>query len=456
MSAIAGVLLEMGYDVHGSDIKKSRHTKVLEKGGAKIFIGHKPDNINGADIVVYSSAISTNNVEFAQAKKLGLKIKKRAEMLSEIASHKSLIAVTGTHGKTTTTSMTSAIMVESGEDPMYLIGAELNEIGANSRYGKGRYCIAEADESDGSLLFLKPEILVITNIENDHLEFYGNISGIESVFLRFVNDRVAKDGFVVICGDEENLLNLSSGFKRNVVKYGMEEHNDLIAKDIRLGDFSSRFKVHLKGRFLGEVFLRVPGVHNVYNALASIYVGLISQIGFSNIAKGLGSFKGVKRRFEILGSVGGITIVDDYAHHPSEIKATLKAARNGEWKRIIALFQPHRYSRTKLLVDDFGSCFEDADMAILTDVYGAGEDPIPGITGKLIVNSILQSHPWMRVVYLPRMSEIASYLMPVVQPDDLLLIMGAGDICSIGQELVSNLEKNILKSDPLHWKTLYL
>lgn len=444
MSAIAGVLIEMGYTVHGSDIKESRHTKALEKSGAKIFIGHKPDNINGADIVVYSSAISKNNVEFVQAKNLGLKIKRRAEMLSEIASQKSLVAITGTHGKTTTTSMVSAIMVESGEDPMYLIGAELNEIGANSRFGKGRYCIAEADESDGSLLFLKPEMLVITNIENDHLEYYGDVSGIESVFLKFVNERVAKNGFVVICGDEENLLKLSKGFKRNVVKYGIGKHNDLLAKDIRLGDFSSRFKVYYKGSFLGEIFLKVPGVHNVYNALASIYVGLISRISFGNIAKGLGSFKGVKRRFEILSSVSGITIVDDYAHHPSEIKATLNAARNGGWKRIIALFQPHRYSRTRLLAADFGNCFEEADIVILTDVYGAGEEPIPGITGKLIVNSILQSHPWMQVVYLPRMSEIINYLMPIIRQDDLLLIMGAGDIYSIGQELVSSLEKNIL------------
>lgn len=451
MSAIAGVLLSMGHEVSGSDIKESRHTNHLSKKGASIYFGHKAENIKDYDVVVYSSAISQNNIEFRTAKEAGLKVKQRAEMLSEVAGKKSLIAVAGTHGKTTTTSMISTVLNEADEDPTYLIGAELNEIGSNSRYGQGRYCIAEADESDGSLLYLKPEIAVITNVEKDHLEFYGDISSIEAIFNKFINENLSEQGYAVICGDEQNLLDMAKGFQRQYITYGVVDHNDLRAEDIKLGDFSSKFKVFYKGEYLGEVFLGVPGMHNVYNALAGISVALIAQINFSKIAKGLGAFKGVKRRFEILGSVEGITVVDDYAHHPSEIAATLQAAKNGEWKRIISLFQPHRYSRTKFLAQDFDLCFDPADIVLLTDVYGAGEEPIPGITGKILVNEVLRSCPGKHIVYLPRREEIINYLMPILRAGDLLLVMGAGDIFSVGQEIVLSLENNLLRKGAVRY-----
>lgn len=451
MSAIAGVLLSMGHEVSGSDIKESRHTNYLAKRGATIFFGHKPENIQDCDVVVYSSAISENNVEFRHAKDQSLKIKQRAEMLSDVAGKKSLIAVAGTHGKTTTTSMISTILQEANEDPTYLIGAELNEIGSNSRYGEGRYCIAEADESDGSLMHLKPEVAVITNVEKDHLEFYGDIAGIESIFLKFINENLSSEGYAIICGDEKNLLELSERFESRILTYGLSEHNDLRAEEVKLGDFSSKFKVIYKEEYLGEVFLRVPGMHNVYNSLASIGVALIAQINFSQIAKGLGAFKGVKRRFEILGSVEGVTVVDDYAHHPSEIAATLQAAKNGDWKRVIALFQPHRYSRTKFLAQDFDCCFEDSDIVLLTDVYGAGEEPIPGVTGKIIVNEVLRHNSGKHIAYLPRREEIINYLMPMLREGDLLLVMGAGDIFSVGQEIVFNLESNLMSKGAVRY-----
>lgn len=451
MSAIAGVLLSMGHRVSGSDIKESRHTNHLIKQGATVYFGHRPENLEDSEIVVYSSAIAEHNVEYRQAQELGLKIKKRAEMLSEVADKKSLIAVAGTHGKTTTSSMISTMMQESNEDPTYLIGAELNEIGSNSRYGEGRYCVAEADESDGSLLYLKPEIAVITNVEKDHLEFYGDLSKIESIFLQFINENLSEQGFAVVCGDYPNLTELINSFNRRFISYGMEPHNDLVAQEVKLGDFSSRFKVIYKGDYLGEVFLQVPGTHNIYNALASVCVGLIAQISFSQVAKGLGAFRGVKRRFEILGSVEGITVVDDYAHHPSEIEATLNAAKNGGWKRVISVFQPHRYSRTKFLAQDFNNCFDMADVVILTDVYGAGEEPIPGVTGKIIVNEVIRNNPGKHTIYLPRREDILNYVLPLLREGDLLLVMGAGDIFNIGQEIVLDLEKNLLKKGAVRY-----
>lgn len=439
MSAIAGVLLDMGHPVSGSDIKESRYTKALQKKGAKIFIGHSASNIDGSGVVVRSSAIPGSNVELTEAGKKNLKILQRAEMLAEIAAGKSLIAVAGTHGKTTTTSMISTIMEKCDCDPTYLIGAELNEIGANSRFGKGKFCVAEADESDGSMMFLSPEKLVITNIEEDHLEYYGSLSKIESTFKEFINNLPA-DGCVISCGDEQNIRDIIKETGKNNIFYGLNENNQIVAKNIEPSKTGSTFEIYKDGGLLTSVKLNVQGIHNIYNSLAAFTVGMLCGIDESRISKALSAFKGVKRRFEVIGSRNDITVVDDYAHHPSEIKATIQAAKNGEWSRIVTLFQPHRYSRTKHLYERFGESFDDADVIVLSDVYGAGEEPIPGITGKLIVDSLLCANPRKNVAYIPGKQDIVDYLASILKKGDLLLVMGAGDISGLCKEMLLKLD----------------
>lgn len=449
MSGIAKVLLEMGYSVSGSDIKESRNTLNLRKQGATIKIGHNPQNLESADVVVVSSAIKGDNPEVKFSQKKGIPILKRAEMLSELGEGKVCIAVAGTHGKTTTTSLISFIFEKNDLNPTFLIGGELNDIGSNAKYGKGDFFIVEADESDGSLLYLKPDIIVVTNIEEDHLDYFKSLDGIEATFLKFI-ELLPHDGHLVINMDHpinkkfiEKIKTKSSLSKLRITTYGFEDTNDYSAKNLELNSFNSSFDVLIKGKKAGNVSLKVPGCHNVSNSLAAIAVGDLAGIKFLKAARALKNFSGVKRRFQLVGICSDVTIVDDYAHHPSEVKATLDAAKDGDWGRVICVFQPHRYSRTRSLADEFGTSFEQADMVIITDVYGAGEVPEPGINGKLILDSLLEYNPHVDAVYLPRKVDINDFLSSFTERGDLILTMGAGDIHSVGEDFLSFLiEKN--------------
>lgn len=462
MSAIAGVLLSMGHRVSGSDIKESRYTKILSKKGADIHIGHREENIscrntntNLPDYVVYSSAISNQNCEMIKASELGLTIKKRAEVLAELTrniadrnkelSKGKFIAVAGTHGKTTITSMTSFVLSKCGIEPTYFIGAELNEIGANSNYGSGNISVAETDESDGSLMYMDPDIVILSNMEPDHLDFYDSYEQIEEIFKKFLNKLPVRDGLAVLCGDFENIRTISKKIKCKKIFYGLDEKNDIYAKDIELHGLSSSYTLVNNGQDIVRVKLKVPGVHNICNSLGVIGSTLSLGIDIDSICKALLKYSGVKRRFEIIDHIDDISIVSDYAHHPSEVDVTINAAKaTQKWNRIITVFQPHRYSRTKHMHNEFGKSFEMADVVILTDVYGAGEDPIPGVSGKLLTDSVLYNNPRKEVIYLPKKSDIISFLSEKLIPGDLLLIMGAGDIPIVADDICCNLRSSLI------------
>jgi UDP-N-acetylmuramate--alanine ligase len=348
--------------------------------------------------------------------------------------------------------MISHVFEKANLDPTFLIGGELNDIGSNAKHGNGEFFITEADESDGSLLFLNPEVVVITNIEADHLDHYGSLQEIEDVFYEFV-ESLPEKGFVIACNDNIGVSRLINRSNKKFVTYSVEPGSgadgkitnlvepDYLARNIVLKQMGSSFDVYSKGKFLYEVKLNVPGVHNAYNALATIALCEKLELDMDAVISALGQFSGVKRRFQIIGTTTDLTIVDDYAHHPTEVKATLSAAKSGDWQRLICVFQPHRYSRTKFLGKEFGAAFNDADIVILTDVYAAGEEPIPGITGKVIVDAVLAQSPRKQVVYLPRKNEIPKYLLETAKEGDLILTMGAGDISVTGEEFLSLIER---------------
>mgnify|MGYP001297473076 CR=1 FL=1 len=444
VGAIAKILLEMGFKISGSDIKESANTIRLKEMGAHIFFEHAASNVREADIVVYSSAIDKNNPELLEAKARQIKCIPRAEMLSWIlAQSKVPIAIAGTHGKTTTTSMMSLVFDKCGLNPTFLIGGETTDVGGNARLGNGKYSIAEADESDASFLFLRPKISVITNIEADHLDHFGDISKIRETFLEFSN-LLPRGGSLVVCSDDQENMAMVEKIETqaDVITYGMGEQAIFRARNIVFGESSVKFEVLKKGRLLGDVKLNVPGSHNVLNALATIAVGIDEGLDFMSINTALRCFTGVRRRFQLIGRVSGILIYDDYGHHPTEIAATLKAARQS-WssvKRIICVFQPHRFSRTMHLREYFGPCFKDADHVVLTDIYSAGEAPISGISGETILDEVLK-HKQDGVVYIPKKQDISNYLVDNALPGDLIITMGAGDINTIGKEVYSRLRE---------------
>ncbi len=443
MSGIAKVLLEMGYEISGSDLKESRNTLNLREQGATVIIGHNSRNVKSADVVVVSSAIKEDNLELKFARDKGIPVLKRAEMLSKLGEGKVVVAVAGTHGKTTTTSIISFMFEKNDLDPTFLIGGELNDIGSNAKYGEGKFFIAEADESDGSLLFLRPKMIVITNIEEDHLDYFDSIEDIESTFLEFVN-LLPPDGHLIINGDHPENKKFIERVKCKYTTYGFEDSNDYQAKNLKTGALDSSFDVFIKGEKEGSVHLNIPGQHNVYNSLAALAVGNLAEIDFSDMACTLTKFGGVKRRFQVIGNSLGVTLVDDYAHHPSEVEAALSAAKQGDWGRIVCIFQPHRYSRTRFLARDFGSSFEQADVVIITDIYGAGEMPEPGINGKLILDFIMEENPHSNVVYLPKKVDIKDFLSSYAERGDLVLTMGAGDIHLVGEDFLLSLKKKAM------------
>jgi UDP-N-acetylmuramate--alanine ligase len=439
MSGIAEVLLSLGYRVTGSDLRRSSITDRLAGLGALIREGHSADNVKEADVVVYSSAVKPGNVELEAARSRHIPTIPRAEMLAELMRMKYGIAVAGTHGKTTTTSMVARVLTEGGLDPTIVVGGKLRSLDTNARLGAGEYLVCEADESDRSFLKLSPTITVITTLEEEHMESYRDLEALLDTYVEFAN-RVPFYGCVITCIDEKNLQTILPRIERRCITYGLKTQANLKARDIRFEGFGSSYSLQSNGRELGEVRLKVPGLHNIYNSIASCAVGLELGIELGSIQHALAEFGGVRRRFEVKGTAGGITVVDDYAHHPTEIEVTLEAARRAWPGRIVAVFQPHLYSRTKKLHKSFGRSFGDADLVIVTDVYGAREDPVPGVTGRL-VSDACTDFGHKSVMYLEEKGDIAKRLLSEVKQGDMIITMGAGDIYRVGEEILGLLNQ---------------
>lgn len=438
MSAIAKVLLQMGYSVSGSDLNATTITAKLEQMGAKIFVGHHENNIRRVQAVVISTAIPASNPELKAAREQGLRVFHRADIIAALMQQYLGIAIAGAHGKTTTTSMIALMLEKAGLDPTVIIGGELNDIGGNAKLGAGKYLVAEADESDGSFLKLSPAIAVVTNIENDHLDFYETMENILHSFKEFIHNLSADDGMAVLCFDNAYIRELVPQLNRRYISYAINNEAEFTARDIRVRGVSVQYEVYRHNDHLGKITINVPGRHNVANSLAAVAVGMHIGLAFDQIAAGLATFTGAKRRFQTKGRIDGVWVVDDYAHHPTEINTTLLAARQTEPKRLICVFQPHRYTRTKLLHEEFGSAFAAADLLILTDVYAAGEEPIAGVSGETIKKEV-EERTKQPVTYIADRTKIARYLAEVVEPGDLVITMGAGNIYQTGEELVERL-----------------
>lgn len=439
MSALAYILLEKGKKVSGSDIKDSPAIRRLRSKGAVVYIGHRKENIRDAKLLVVSSAIPKENPELMEAKRLKIPIISRAVMLASLMDNSKNIIIAGTHGKTTTTSMISFLLESNGFDPTLAIGGELKVFGGNAKLGRGDYFVAEADESDGSFLKLTADIGIVTNIEPEHLDYYKNIQEIRNAFINFLkNIRRA----AVLCLDDENISRILKGkFRRNVqiISYGIKNDRALLTvKDIQLKSWGSRALIVKNGVELGTLRLNVPGIHNVLNALATIGVGLFLGIRFKRICEAMRRFKNVRRRFEVKGRARGILIIDDYAHHPTEIRMTLQTARILAKKRIIVVFQPHRWTRTKFLGRELGIALSSADLIFVTQIYSAGERPIPGVHPRIIVDAIKTLNKNARFVKKSR--DIISILLKILKKGDVFITLGAGDVYKIGEELLEKLK----------------
>jgi UDP-N-acetylmuramate--alanine ligase len=440
MSGIAQVYHSLGYTVSGSDLKRSRYTRMLEEQGVPVVFGHDAANLDMPDAVVVSTAISSQNVELRAAIEREIPVFLRAQMLGRLMAMKRGIAVAGTHGKTTTTSMIAHCMERLGLEPSYVVGGELNDVGSNARDGAGSWLVAEADESDGSLLHLHPEIAVITNVELDHHSHYSSLEQVAEVFRRFAS-QLPEDGALIIW-DRPLLKDIARSTGARVLTFGLEDGADYTAAGVDVRRDGTGFR--LTGRAVdaeAAIDLSVRGEHNVLNALAALAVLDLVGVAPLDAAPALQRFTGAARRFQVKGEVDGITVVDDYAHHPTELKATLKAARAGGWARIIGAFQPHLYSRTRYLHHEFGEALQLCDLAIITDIFGAREEPEPGVSGKLVVDSVLRSNPGADVAYIPRPRNLVPLLLSELRPGDLFITMGAGDIFKVGEELLAALER---------------
>ena len=439
MSGIADVLLNQGYEVSGSDLRESEVTRRLASLGCEITYGHRKENVKDADVVVVSSAIRKGNPEVEAAEERLIPVIPRAEMLAELMRMKRGIAIAGTHGKTTTTSLIATVLGAAGLDPTVVIGGKLNSLGSNAKLGQGEFLVAEADESDGSFLKLMPTIAVVTNIDPEHLDYYRKgIEEIKEAFLGFIN-RIPFYGLAVLCLDHPNVQSLIPRLKKRFTTYGLTTQADFRAKEISFDGLLTRFRVIQGQEEVGELQLRMPGLHNVYNALATVATAFELDIPFRVIQDALRHFAGIQRRFQIKGEKRGILIVDDYGHHPMEIQATLKAARTGWSRRIVAVFQPHRFTRTQALFQDFLTAFYDADILILTEIYPAGEDRIEGVEAKALFEGI-REYGHKDVTFVADKRQIVSHLLKVIEPGDLVITMGAGDIWQVADELVERLQ----------------
>ena len=431
MNGIAEVLINMGFHVTGSDLSASAAVRRLEKLGATVFIGHGADNVGTADVLIKSTAIPDKNPELVEARDRGIPIIPRAEMLAELMRLRTGIAVAGTHGKTTTTSLMATIFTEAGLDPTVIIGGKLNTYGANARLGEGDYLIAEADESDGSFLRLSPIITVVTNVDKDHMDFYDNQDAIDLSFMRFMNS-IPFYGMNVVCGDDEGVQRLLPLIKRPYLTYGLGQKNRLRGEIIS-AHLRTLFKVYFDGEEWGEVTVAQPGTHNVLNALACIGVAIEAGLDKEDIINGLGNFGGVGRRFERKGERKGVVVVDDYGHHPAEIAANLRTARECyPDRRLVVAFQPHRFSRTQALFGEFCQVFGDADLLLLTEIYPASESPIPGVSGLSLAQGIKQVSE-TKVQFFPDFESLEKRLKDILKPGDLFMTQGAGSIWTIGE-----------------------
>ncbi|MFC1478680.1 UDP-N-acetylmuramate--L-alanine ligase [Candidatus Margulisiibacteriota bacterium] len=441
MSAIAKIMFAHGYQISGSDIKETVNTIRLRDKGIKVNIGHDREYIRNADIIVVTAAIRDDNDELCAAREKKIPVMKRAEVLAWLMDrHEIKIAVGGTHGKTTTTGMLATLLEHQKYHPTFSVGGDVNEFNTNAKAGDGRYFATEADESDGSILFLSPTIFILTNIEEDHLEYLGNLENIENLFWKVI-DKLPENGLLIINYDNSSCKQIAARVRTEkpglkVLTYGQGEDADYHISVIEFDRYSSRAKIFHGRKPLGELELNVPGVHNLENACA--IVALAEEIGlsFHQVQASLKSFMGTKRRFQLIGEARGVTIIDDYAHHPSEIKATLAAAKNGFKSRIICVFQPHRYTRTMFFSEEFSKAFSDADVAIITDVYSAGESPIQGVSGHSIFGEMNNG---TKSVYVPKKEAISTKALELLQDGDIFLTMGAGDIHTVAKETLMRL-----------------
>ncbi|MBC8234332.1 UDP-N-acetylmuramate--L-alanine ligase [bacterium] len=441
MSGIARILLSSGFSVSGSDIHQTSITEQLAQLGGKIYTGHAAEQLDDADVVVMSPAIPPDNPEVIQAKRRKIPVIIGAEMLAEIMRMKYSVAISGTHGKTTTTAMTAAVLENSGFDPTVVVGGRLVSLGSNARLGDSDFMVVEADEAYGSIKKFWPTIAVVTSVDYDHLDYYKDIQDIGETFLEFVN-KVPFYGKAVLCLDQENIQGLIPRIEKQFTTYGLETRADVTAHVMRFDGPTSVYQVQTDSNVLGEIHLNMPGLHNISNSLAAISVGLELEIPFGKIKEALEAFQGVHRRFEIIGEINGVLVVDDYAHNPGKLKATFNAARNSFNRRIVAVFQPHRYQRVKHLAEEFSRSFFQTDVLIVTDIYGAGEKPIEGVTAENLVIAILE-HGHKNVVYIPDKDQIADYLSDnIVQPDDIVITVGAGDIWVVGRQLLTKLQNS--------------
>jgi len=439
MSGIAEVLLNLGYRVSGSDMKESDTTERLRKLGGEIFIGHRSENITEPHVVVISSAVKNDNVEVIAAREKQVPVIPRAEMLAELMRLKYGIAIAGAHGKTTTTSMVATVLAAGGIDPTVVIGGKLNSIGTNAKLGQGEFLVAEADESDGSFLKLSPTIAVVTTIDEEHLDYYKDIHEIKAAFLAFIN-KVPFYGVAVLCLDQPHIQELLPLVQKRYQTYGMSSQADYQARDVSLKPLGSRFKVLHHGQDLGWFELSVPGVHNINNSIAAIAVARELEVDLETIRKALKEFSGVQRRFTIKGEVDGIIVVDDYGHHPTEVRATLAAAAAGMERRVVVVFQPHRYTRTQHLLKDFFTAFNEADKLVIMDIYAAGEKPIPGVSGEALAEGV-KKYGHKDVVYIPEREKIVEHMAAVLKKGDLMITLGAGDVWKLGEQVLEKLRR---------------
>jgi UDP-N-acetylmuramate--alanine ligase len=438
MSGIAELLLNLGYKVSGSDLQTSEITERLQELGGIIFAGHDADQISGADVVVTSSAVGRQNPEVLAAGRISIPVIPRAEMLAELMRLKYSVAIAGAHGKTTTTSMVASVLAQGGLDPTVVIGGKLKSIGSNAVLGKGDFIVAEADESDGSFLKFSPAIAVVTNIDREHLDYYQNLETIKAVFLNFI-DRIPFYGLAILCLDNESIQDLIPKIKKRYTTYGMSSQADFQIRDVAFEKRRSCFSVYRHGHKLGRFILNLPGIHNVYNATASIATGVELDVPLEAIASALQTLEGVQRRLEIKGEISGITVVDDYGHHPTEIKTTLQAIEEC-WpdNRKVIVFQPHRYTRTQALFDDFTRSFYQSDVLLVLPIYAAGEQRIEGLTGRKLCEEI-KAHGHKEVFYAEGQKDAVTYLKENLKPGDVLLTLGAGDVWKVGMGILKAL-----------------
>ena len=432
MSAIAAVLAGMGHHTTGSDIKFSQSMERLGARGVEVKIGHRPENVVGADALTYSTAVSESNVEIRQARRLKIPVLSRAEMLEAIVALRRTIAIAGTHGKTTTSSMLALVLVEAGLHPSFIIGGEVNEIGTNAAWDFGELLVVEADESDGTFLHMVPELGIVTSVEPDHIEHYGSFDELKAAFEVFLG----QSGSAIVCADDPVAASLAPAA---AVTYGCSKGAKVRIVGVESGRNHLRFELVRTGESLGLFELPVPGLHNARNAAAAVSAALELGVDPEHARRALARFAGVARRFEFRGDFGGVTFVDDYAHLPGEVRVALDAGLGGSFERVVCVFQPHRYSRVAMLAPGFADSFEGADLVVVTDVYPAGEMPRPGVSGKLVLDAILRAHRDARAVYLPNREDVVAYLRENLRPGDLCLTLAAGDLTNLAAELAPDL-----------------